>query len=166
LFGTLSIFFSLGHAKGLRVFVLRQRKNSIQHAFGRLRRSLRIYMEAQTLSRVLQAKLLHWTHINPNLQRRQGGLCPRCREAAPLARAYVANWREQLKQRLHMSGVAIEYLIVRHRRRRRRRHPARESQTLHDKVLTSLGCRDVGQALRRYPPALLGERGRWTSVGG
>jgi hypothetical protein len=74
-------------------------------------------METQILYSVLQAKLLHWTHINPNLWRRQGGLCPRCRVVAPLAQAYVANQREQLKQqRLHMCGVAIEYLIVRHRR--------------------------------------------------
>jgi hypothetical protein len=37
-----------------------------------------------------------------------------CRAAALLVRAYLAIHREQLTQRLHVSGVTDEYFIVRH----------------------------------------------------
>ena len=42
--------------------------------------------------------------------------------------------------------------------------PLEKSRTLHDKVLISLGCRDMSYALRRYPPASLGERWRSRAI--
>jgi hypothetical protein len=44
--------------------------------------------------------------------------------------------------------------------------PLVSSRRFKDKVLASLGHRDVGQTLRRYPSTPLGERRQWTSVGG
>jgi hypothetical protein len=88
------------------------------------------------------------------------------------AYALVAGWRCHLialtsltgglTQRLHMSRVTIEYFIICHRRRRWRWYPAGESQVLHDKVLTLLGCRGMSYGLCRYSSDSLGERWRCT----
>ena len=73
-----------------------------------------MYMNAQTLIGCTSYAIT-LVKDKPKLRCRLGGLCLGCQAAAALlARAYLAIRKEQLTLRLHMSGVTVEDIIVRH----------------------------------------------------